>query len=629
LKFDWDWDWIDDGGDNNHWICSSCSLRCAALHCTALHCTLENENETIQTSQPAIQTIHPSIMEQDTTSSLYHYHYYNNNNHHHHQYYDSFQRLSPSRTIVSSFTPYQPTANATANTRPEESFSLFSYTNTCLDQGDWALCLAQPSKSEYNSNNTSSSTFACALSNGQVHVYDTERLHRVHTMAHHSSNYRNCPSTLITHLCYKSNNNNSSSSNNNNDQTDPPSNNLITTCAHDGSLCLFDIRSSCSSGAPVLRGSLPAGQSAFHLDWGYGGTVVAVASTKGRIHFFDWRVMSTSSSSSSSSSSSTDTGGMTLLGTYRESHVDDVTQVLFASDDGKHLLTGSEDGLLGCYDTTQPTEALAVQSVCRVGAPIRKLGRCSGGAASSSSSSSSLVYCLTGSETMSLWNIETATCVYDFGMQLRDDLTHRLAVAGAAVNTTTAPSSGPQSEPLQQMEYLVDATWDAPSQQLFLTAGNAVGDAAIFRLASTTIPANQQHQQHIGFTWQPCHYLTGGHRGVVRAAMHLHTSSPAGHQILVTAGEDARLCEWKTNLGMTRPTVSSSSVSSSSCSSNHHHAMVTDHMETTNGPRSFSPSSSFSWTSPAAPLTTVGGTVGGGPIRRPRRQPFRPFAAPY
>ena len=603
-------------------------------------------------------------MEVDTSS----YHYYSNNNnqnhHHHHQQqqqheYDAlYQRLSPSRTIVSSFTPYQqpvPTTNTNHNNnnimRPEESFfssyhhhqnkytttTTTNYNNnnnnntttTWLDQGDWALCLAQPSSSSRSTSSSSSSTslastsstFACALSNGQVHVYDTERLHRVQTMAHHSSNYRNVPSTLITHLCYQT----------------KSSHQLITTCAHDGSLRLFDIRdattttassssSSSSFGAPSVCGSLPAGQSAFHLDWGYDGTVLAVASTKGRIHFFDWRMSTTSTSTTSttSTSSSANTGGMTLLGTYRESHVDDVTQVVFDSEDGKHLLTGSEDGLVGWYDTTQPTEALAVQSVCRVGAPIRKLGQCTGAwSSSSSSSSSSLVYCLTGSETVSLWNLDTATCVHDFGMSLRDDLSQRLALAGAASNaaTTTQVTAAPQ-EPLY-LEYLVDATWDAPSQQLFLTAGNAVGDAAIFRLATTPNPQNGQHS----FTWQPRHYLTGGHRGVVRAAMHLNTYHPTDHhQILVTAGEDARLCEWKTNLLLPHPmrtmmTTDRTTLPISTTSSPNE--MVTDTAGTTNGARSFS---SCSLTSPS--LTTMG-AVGGGPIRRPRRQPNRPFAAPY
>ena len=67
------------------------------------------------------------------------------------------QILSPSRTVVTSFTPR----------RPGNAASPFA-------DGDWVLCLTSSTVA-----NGSAATLSCALSNGFVQVYDQESLHQV------------------------------------------------------------------------------------------------------------------------------------------------------------------------------------------------------------------------------------------------------------------------------------------------------------------------------------------------------------------------------------------------------------------------------------------------------------------
>jgi hypothetical protein len=210
------------------------------------------------------------------------------------------------------------------------------------------------------------------------------------------------------------------------------------------------------------------------LGLGYDGNLAAVGSTRGKIHFTDFRQPGC------------------LLGTYVDSHTDDVTTTVFADSS---LLSGAEDGLVCLFDTTQATEETARRSVCNVGSPIRHVGFCEG----------PTIYCLTGSETVSLWRADEGNCVRDFGWETRANLS---AAAGG-----------------RPIDYVVDAHWNAASQSLHLLAGATTGESVLYRL------------EDVG--WQAEGFLSGGHRGVVRAWTPLRRPST-----FMTAGEDARLCEW-------------------------------------------------------------------------------------
>lgn len=342
--------------------------------------------------------------------------------------------IGPSRTIVTSFTPKRPSLTGDVSL-------------TEADDGDWVLCLASdPSMA-------GPSTLSCAVSNGEIQVYDQERLHVI-------SSYPEITEAFVaSDLVYR-------------DQ------HAIVTAGNDGTLAVLDIRQS----TPVHTARMPTDQVGLSLALGYSGSVLAVGSDKSCVQFYDLRSQFAQP-----------------MGVYKDAHNDEVTNVRFR-DLSSDILTAGEDGLVCLFDTRQPTEETALKAVFNTGSPSRKVGFCGPDGGS--------VYCLTGNESLRIWNADSATVVKDYGISFRSSLTE-LSVGQLNV------------------DYLIDARWDNFLQQLLLVAGNTKGNLGMFRLDNQT------------GMFAPPQILSGGHRGVVRAWTRL--SDPA---FLITAGEDARLCEW-------------------------------------------------------------------------------------
>jgi len=487
--------------------------------------------------------------------------------------YSTIQQLSPTRTVVTSFSPRKPsTADA----------------STAFEEGDWVLCLAVSSSNNTNSNATANNnTISCALSNGTVHVYDQQRLHVTASFTPGQCSRHN----MITDLIYYE------------------EDHLITT-AQDGSVVVTDLRQAAAAGssspAAALSTCVPHGESALSIDMGLDGHIAAVASNKASIHFFDVRYTNNNNKPNNTH----------LLVSYRDSHTDAVTKMKFHPQQPSMLCSGGEDGLICCFDTTQPTEELALQTVLNVGAPVRQMGFCCDNnnniAATIDNRNNSSIYCLTGNETASLWDINTAACLQDFGgTQFREALTHQTSQRQQPPPPPSS-SSKKQAPTTVPIQYLVDAFWDAPRRELLLCAGNSEGDAALFACRD-------------GATWQLQNTLVGGHRGVVRAwrpipqqqqlQQLMGDNSVSGLMMgggaapittIVTVGEDARLCEWNRltpAIAQRRPSSSSSLGTSAAA------AAATIHSSTS--------------------LPSLKNAQGGGPIRRQRRQSHKSSAAPY
>lgn len=354
------------------------------------------------------------------------------------------KHLKPSRTIVTSFNPRKTPLSA-----EENSCTGTSAPSPCEDAGEWVLCLA-----------ASSNSIACALSSGEVQVYDQERLHVTQTFPRGAPVSSSVAPTTLTSLVYA------------------PHNPVLVSTDTSGALAVMDLR----QGQRVIRTTLPT--PALSLALGYeGGHLAAAGSDRGRIHFTDMRQAGS------------------LLGTYVDSHTDDVTQVTFCQQNNPTvLLSGAEDGLVCLFDTTQPTEETARKSVCSVGTAVRHVGFCG--------SNSSNIYCLTGSETVCLWHAESATVVRDYGWDTRSRLSQAAGIA---------------------IDYVVDASWNETTQQLMLMAGTAAGDSVLYSLGGNSDDFRAEY------------LLQGGHRGVVRAWAPLQRTMST----FMTAGEDARLCEWR------------------------------------------------------------------------------------
>jgi len=343
----------------------------------------------------------------------------------------------------------------------------FTPTNTnSLDDGHYVLHLC--------SNNTSAChtpqapLMTCALTNQSIHTYNSETLQKVHSIeqAHTAA------ITDLSHSC-----------------------SLLVSSSEDGYVKLFDLRA--HGGAAKLQMLLPKKEQALTAALGYGGNLAAVGGGKGNIHFYDLR-------------SATGKSECAPLGSYVDAHTDEVTRVRFQP--GSHdpsattplLVSASEDGLVCVHDTSQPSEDKALKSVLNVQSPLREVGFFG--------PSMEGVYCLTGSETISVWHHESAQPLFNFGDNLRDVLSGMMGVGMAPI------------------QYLVGCFWDGLN--LNLVAGDGKGDCGVFCVDA-------------GGSMNLRRVLSGGHVGCIRAFV----SSPVSFEksVIVTGGEDARLCEWNNN----------------------------------------------------------------------------------
>ena len=335
--------------------------------------------------------------------------------------------LHPCRTAVTTFE-----ARASAG-------------DDAYEQGIWVLFVC-----------SSEQWLSCALSNGDVKIYDKERLEPIHTFSNTHGN------ELVTDLQVGG------------------GPNLLCASGMGGQVVLYDVR---QAAKPALTVMLPRKEAALTVALGYDGALAAVGGAKAHVHFFDIR-----------------SGGI-LLGSYQDSHTEEVTRVRFQSNTSPLLVSASEDGLSCIFDTSQPSEEAALKSVLNVQTPLREVGFFG--------PSLEGIFCLTGSETMSVWHHDSAQRICDFGSNVRENLSDLCG---------NVP-----------IDYLVNCYWDDPKQELTLLAGNHAGDGGMFKVEASLISVQ--------------YVLEGGHRGDIRSWCNLSATT------FVTVGEDARLCEWNKNGG--------------------------------------------------------------------------------
>ena len=370
--------------------------------------------------------------------------------------------LSPSRTVVTSFNSRQnastpPASNGNNSVDVAEAY---------FDDGEWVLFV-----------NSSPSSIRCALSNGELQIYDPRGLHVTQTFRNFHG------SGMITDLVGA-----------------PPQQNadhILVSSGTDGRVCVMDLRQPANqASAPSVVCSMPhSNEQALSVSLGYDGNLAAVGTNKSKIHFYDLRQ------------------AHQPVGSYVNSHTDDVTRVRFQHFPQHHvssptntansglLLTGSEDGLACVFDTTQPSEEAALKSVMNAQTSLRQVGFFGPNLEGA--------FCMTGSETLSLWSWDSAQCLADY----------------SDIRTTLG------------VDYLVNAYWDHSRNDLSLLSGSSNGEA-VFSTLGITIATNGQRPPIT-----TSHRLEGGHRGVVR------DWCPVSASMLVTVGEDARICEWDMTAG--------------------------------------------------------------------------------
>lgn len=172
-------------------------------------------------------------------------------------------------------------------------------------------------------------------------------------------------------------------------------------------------------------------------------------------------------------------------------HSDEVTQLCWHPTKHNVVVSGSEDGQVCALDVRQPDEDDAVLWCGNVGNTVRRMGLFG--------HSSKYLFVLTGSETLSLWEVG------EDRMQNFPKLREQFGEGEWAV------------------DYLIDCTYNQRDNELILAMGTNGGDIVLAQVTPRVV--------------KPLRHLKGGHCAVVRCALFQN-------QRLLTAGEDARICTW-------------------------------------------------------------------------------------
>ena len=310
--------------------------------------------------------------------------------------------------------------------------------------------------------NTDETRVAMALSTRQIQIRDSESLQVLTTLTGHTTTINELhPSSMIPHR--------------------------IFSCSSDHTVKCWDIRTHSSSSAAL---SLSVEAPAWSVGVSCNDTLVAVGSNNA-VYFYDLRTGS-------------------KLGVYDESHLDAVTRVKFHPLQQTQLVTASEDGLVCVFDCNVAEEEEALLSILNVESAVSKF--------QFFGSKLDSIACVTCTETLDVWNFQTAT-----------RRVHFPTFRQFCVETLGKP-----------VDYLIDCHYDQRKDQLQIVAGNHQGTIEILglsNLASNLIPIQT---------------LTAGHKSDVRCMC------VGKNATLFTGGEDARLCRWSFGHHQT-PLASSSS----------------------------------------------------------------------
>lgn len=174
-----------------------------------------------------------------------------------------------------------------------------------------------------------------------------------------------------------------------------------------------------------------------------------------------------------------------LLGSYSDSHQDDITQVCFHPSKPDSLSTGSTDGLVCVFDIGQPSEDDAILLTLNSESSVNKIGW-----------HGDNVYCVTHIDTFHVWDT-----------QKEEDI----------INLTDVKDKVKGKD---EVDYLIDGL--VVNDKLYLLAGTHGGLLRVLDVEEDTTVIQT---------------FSDGHTSTVRCSLW-------SNNVLVTGGEDSMLCLW-------------------------------------------------------------------------------------
>ena len=185
-----------------------------------------------------------------------------------------------------------------------------------------------------------------------------------------------------------------------------------------------------------------------------------------------------------------------MIAKFEDSHVEAVTRMQFHPTMKHILLTSSEDGLICVFDLLKKSEDDALIAVANTNSAVRRFGLLK----------SNLLWCLSSSETMSLFRIDDDGCEE---LKSFDEIREFDSTSGRCTYSN----------------YLVDCMFDERTHSLLILAGDHTGHLKLLRLCDEgVVPI--------------CTLPSRGHTSTVRCVANL------GTDMIITGGDDGLLCVW-------------------------------------------------------------------------------------
>jgi len=182
---------------------------------------------------------------------------------------------------------------------------------------------------------------------------------------------------------------------------------------------------------------------------------------------------------------------------YSDFHGDDINQVRFhPHDNSNRLFTASQDGTICAVDYTVDEEEDALMSGFNIEDPISRIDFVG--------PLLEYITVLSSSERLSMWTLDGVR-VFDYGDKR------------AEISTETFP-----------IQYFICCCYDKQHDQLYLVGGNHEGGLGLLNVLNNN-------------EIRPVTALMGGHMATVRSL-----EWDLERQVIVTTGEDARMCVWNT-----------------------------------------------------------------------------------
>jgi len=183
---------------------------------------------------------------------------------------------------------------------------------------------------------------------------------------------------------------------------------------------------------------------------------------------------------------------------YDGCHNGEVTQLKFHPNKTNKLFSGSDDGLLCTFDTSQSDENNALEQVYPIEDSISRIGIFG--------PSNEFLYCQTNFSNFNILSIETEEIIVAY-----KDLKNLMSsLSGITIN------------------YILECQYNPSTNQFFIIGATFSGSAYIFEIANGTII--------------PFGLLTEGHNTQIRALLWDFPSNK-----ILTGAEDSKICLWSFN----------------------------------------------------------------------------------